>query len=116
MPHSVKDMADMWYYSAPMLLYPSDETDNSLDELAYKTAAKLRGILIDGAKEMGGHYSYVNYAYGAESPGEVYGAENLPRLRQLKKEYDPQNRFRWTAAVVDEARGMDDDERHRDEL
>ena len=38
---------------------------------------------------------YLNYAVGTEELGEVYGRDGarLARLRRLKKEYDPHNRF-----------------------
>lgn len=35
---------------------------------------------------------YINFAHGDETQEEIYG-ESLPRLRHLKKHYDPQNRF-----------------------
>ncbi|KAF2032599.1 FAD-binding domain-containing protein, partial [Setomelanomma holmii] len=84
---------------APALLYPIDNTSTTRDDLAWQTGSKLRQILIDGAKETGGHYSYVNYAYGGESAEEWYGKENLGRLRALKRVYDPKNRFRYYAPI-----------------
>ncbi|KAH7074518.1 FAD binding domain-containing protein [Paraphoma chrysanthemicola] len=36
--------------------------------------------------------SYINFAHGDESLEEVYG-ENLPRLQELKRRWDPENRF-----------------------
>jgi FAD/FMN-containing dehydrogenase len=35
---------------------------------------------------------YVNFAHGDEELEEIYG-ENLPRLRELKRNWDPKNRF-----------------------
>lgn len=35
---------------------------------------------------------YVNYAHGDEGPAVWYG-DNLPRLQQLKKKWDPNGRF-----------------------
>ncbi|KAJ3540529.1 hypothetical protein NM208_g5025 [Fusarium decemcellulare] len=41
--------------------------------------------------------TYINFAYGDESLEEIYG-ESLPRLRQLKKHWDPKGRFdQWFA-------------------
>jgi hypothetical protein len=40
-----------------------------------------------GAKKSGGHYSYVNYAYGSESMEDIYGEENLRKPRELKREF-----------------------------
>ena len=37
-------------------------------------------------------YRYVNFAHGDEDLSEIYG-ESLGRLRQVKKQYDPHNRF-----------------------
>ncbi|KAI0388497.1 FAD-binding domain-containing protein [Xylariaceae sp. FL0594] len=40
--------------------------------------------------------TYVNYAAGGEKLEEMYGYDGqVPRLRALKKKYDPQNRFRF---------------------
>ncbi|KAK2775076.1 hypothetical protein FQN53_003331 [Emmonsiellopsis sp. PD_33] len=36
---------------------------------------------------------YVNYAHGDESVEQVYGKDKLPRLVELKKEWDPDNVF-----------------------
>ena len=49
---------------------------------------------------MGGYYSYVNHAYEGESVQEMYGKENIERLRELKKDYDPDNRFSFYAPVT----------------
>lgn len=35
---------------------------------------------------------YVNYAHGDEGPAVLYG-DNLSRLQQLKKKWDPNGRF-----------------------
>jgi hypothetical protein len=45
--------------SAPMLLYFTDNTSNRLDNLALSAGEKMRQILVNGAEESGGHYSYV---------------------------------------------------------
>jgi len=36
---------------------------------------------------------FPNYARGDEKPEQVYGATKLPRLRLLKKRYDPKGLF-----------------------
>ena len=38
---------------------------------------------------------YVSYAHGDEKPENWYGKQNLPRLVQLKNEWDPQNLFQY---------------------
>jgi hypothetical protein len=100
---------------APALLYPSLNTsttppshNKALDELAVKAGEEMRAILVDGAKENGGHYSYVNYAYGGETEEEMYGKENTKKLRKLKKIYDPDGRFGFYGPI--------DNQRGRDEL
>ncbi|KAI0886282.1 uncharacterized protein GGS22DRAFT_199566 [Annulohypoxylon maeteangense] len=47
----------------------------------------------------GGLAVYVNYAYGDETPQELYGESKLPRLVELKKKYDPTNAFRFYNAL-----------------
>ncbi len=43
---------------------------------------------------------YVNYARGDERPEQMYSAQNLPRLRQLKARWDPKNLFRWYNPIL----------------
>jgi FAD/FMN-containing dehydrogenase len=43
--------------------------------------------------------SYINFAHGDESLEDIYG-ESLPRLRELKKKWDPENRFNQWFAIV----------------
>lgn len=38
---------------------------------------------------------FVNYARGDEKIEDVYGADKLPRLAQLKQKYDPNNLFAY---------------------
>lgn len=42
---------------------------------------------------------YVNYAHGDESLESIYGADKLPALASLKKEWDPHNAFRYNFAL-----------------
>ena len=37
--------------------------------------------------------TYINYAFGDEGPDVWYGKEHLPRLVNLKKKWDPLNKF-----------------------
>lgn len=41
---------------------------------------------------------YVNYAHGDETVQTVFG-QNLPRLRKLKKQYDPDNMFGYNNPI-----------------
>lgn len=88
-----------------MILYSpigSQQSSETLDELALKHGNDIKKILVDGAKDDGGTHAYVNYANGGETAEEWYGKEpwRLERLRNLKKVYDPQNRFRYYAPIV----------------
>lgn len=96
-----------------MLSYPIYATSNRLETMAKNTGEQLRRILIDGAKDLGGHYSYVNYAFGGEPVEDVYGKKNLARLRKLKREYDPDNKFRRYVPIL---AGANEEDRYRDEL
>ena len=42
---------------------------------------------------------YVNYAYGDETLEQIYGKEKLPKLAQLKAQYDPNNAFGFYHAL-----------------
>lgn len=46
-------------------------------------------------------HSYVNYAKGGEELGEMYGreADRLQKLKQLKKAWDPHNRFGFYSPI-----------------
>lgn len=45
--------------------------------------------------------AYINYAFGDESLEALYGYEpwRLQRLRGLKKQYDPDNRFAFYGGI-----------------
>jgi len=61
----------------------------------------MRKALLDGSgsKEL---HAYVNYAFGDETLQEMYGFETwrVPRLRGLKKKYDPDGRFNYYAPIA----------------
>lgn len=46
--------------------------------------------------------AYVNYVSEGESVEEIYGHESwrIEKLRRLKKKYDPKNRFRFYAPIL----------------
>lgn len=64
----------------------------SVEEAAVSTAKELRSkfVATSGYDNLA---VYLNYAFGDETVEEVYGASKLPRLAQIKKEYDPNNVF-----------------------
>lgn len=105
---------------APAILYPALDMNSTpptpnveLDQEALSLGEGLRSALVEGAKQMGGHYSYVNYAYGGEPMEDVYGREQLRRLRQLKKVYDPDEKFGFYSPIGSEQTG---EYRDKDEL
>ncbi|KAF2875135.1 FAD binding domain-containing protein [Massariosphaeria phaeospora] len=63
--------------------------DPALDEEAMAFAKKVRGIT--GANEEK-TTAYVNFAHGDEGLEAVYG-ESLPRLKDIKRQWDPKGRF-----------------------
>lgn len=83
---------------APTLMYMPEGPE--LDEKAAKLGESLRQILYEssGRKEL---YAYVNYAYGTETPENLYGYEEWrqKRLRSLKAKYDPEGRFNFYGPI-----------------
>ncbi|TGO55564.1 hypothetical protein BCON_0090g00070 [Botryotinia convoluta] len=66
-------------------------TDASLDQAAEAFGTKVRDLWrsTDGRKQ---NSTYINFAFGDESLPTVYG-DNVARLQELKRKYDPCNRF-----------------------
>lgn len=92
--------------SAPAFYYASmnvetGKPNKTLDDLAIEKGLEIKKFLAEGAKKNGGTRAYVNYAYGGEMMEEMYGEEKwrLEKLRRLKREYDPENRFGYYAPI-----------------
>ncbi|RAH80150.1 FAD-binding domain-containing protein [Aspergillus japonicus CBS 114.51] len=70
--------------------------DESLDDTALEWAGLIRDLWNEGQPTRR-PTTYVNYALGIESLESMYGYESwrLERLRALKREYDPENRFAY---------------------
>ncbi|KAK4506426.1 hypothetical protein PRZ48_000158 [Zasmidium cellare] len=66
-------------------------TDPALDEQATTWAASVRSMLWATAGTPQ-NSSYINFAHGDQSLSTIYG-QSLPRLQELKRIYDPWNRF-----------------------
>ncbi|OJJ96041.1 hypothetical protein ASPACDRAFT_81718 [Aspergillus aculeatus ATCC 16872] len=85
--------------AAPMINYFPD--GDELDQKANSVGQQLREILFNatGRSEI---RAYVNYAYGTESPRELYGSEDWrqQRLQALKQKYDPTGKFSFYAPVA----------------
>lgn len=70
-----------------------------LDEKAKAFGEELRSVLHEGSGRQKMH-TYINYAYGDEELGNIYGDDwRLKRLRTLKKQYDPKGRFNFYAPI-----------------
>lgn len=69
--------------------------NSSLDAAAILLGKEMRQLFHDGAEPGRPLTTYVNYAFGDEPSQQMYGYEpwRLQKLRALKKQYDPRNRF-----------------------
>ena len=82
---------------APFVYYKPN--GSALDEKAKKFGETMRSVLHEGSGREKIH-AYVNYAYGDEELGSVYGEDwRLKKLRTLKKHYDPNGRFNFYAPI-----------------
>ncbi|KAH8163871.1 hypothetical protein CIB48_g4376 [Xylaria polymorpha] len=66
-------------------------SDSSLDEQAAEFGSTVRDLL-RASSGLSRNQTYINFGYGDESLGVVYG-DSLPKLRSIKKRYDPYNVF-----------------------
>ncbi|KAI0427305.1 FAD binding domain protein [Xylaria sp. FL1042] len=87
------------YLVSPLIIYPPGSA--RLDETAFKFGEDLRQILYIGTQREELH-TYVNYAYGDETPRNWYGYDQWrqSRLSALKKSYDPLGKFNFYAPIV----------------
>jgi hypothetical protein len=84
---------------APLLTYTPNGP--GLDEVASKLGNQIRQILYEGSGEASLN-TYVNYAYGDETPLAWYGndAWRQNRLHALKKNFDPMSKFSFYAPIA----------------
>ncbi len=73
----------------------------ALDALVPIYGRQARALLNDGEPQRPLN-AYVNYAYGDETLEQLYGYEpwRLQKLRALKKQYDPKNRYQFYNPIV----------------
>lgn len=85
--------------AAPLIIYNS--TGKAEDAAVEKLGNQLREIIHQGTGQADLH-TYVNYAYGTETPQQWYGAEawRQERLRGLKTKYDPKGKFSFYAPIM----------------
>ncbi|KAI9150503.1 Glucooligosaccharide oxidase [Paramyrothecium foliicola] len=70
------------------------EGDAAAQKSAIDLAKELRND-IAATSGYGGLAVYINYAVGDEDLEQIYCAQKLPRLAQIKKRWDPSNVFRF---------------------
>lgn len=82
--------------TSPMLWWAGDDSENE------KTALEAGKRIQESIRSEEEPHSYVNYAIGGESLQEVYGkeAERIQKLKDLKKKWDPSNKFGFYAPIV----------------
>ncbi len=83
---------------APLLTYAPGP---GLDAVASKLGNQIRQILYEGSGETTLN-TYVNYAYGDETPLAWYGSEawRQSRLHALKEDFDPLSKFSFYAPIA----------------
>ncbi|OJJ67836.1 hypothetical protein ASPBRDRAFT_68573 [Aspergillus brasiliensis CBS 101740] len=75
--------------------YPAGDLEKPVNAFGVKARADLQASSGFLPQQI-----YVNYAHGDEAPEILYSARNLPRLRNLKEVWDPENVFRFNEPVV----------------
>ncbi|KAK4954383.1 hypothetical protein LTR10_007814 [Elasticomyces elasticus] len=82
---------------SPFIMYPFG--DRAVDVQGEEYGKELRDILVNASGRP--LNAYVNYASGSESQEELYGHEawRLEKLRRLKREYDPENKFGYYVGI-----------------
>ncbi|KAK8131966.1 hypothetical protein PG999_000139 [Apiospora kogelbergensis] len=83
---------------APLLVYPPGE---ALNAEARALGNRMRQVLFEGSGQATLN-TYVNYAYGDETPAAWYGGDawRQERLAALKKKYDSTGRFSFYAPIA----------------
>ncbi|KAH8594178.1 hypothetical protein B0O99DRAFT_742092 [Bisporella sp. PMI_857] len=88
-----------WRDTKTFWLHENIYTDPALDEPTEKLLLSLREKLqsTSGFEEP---HIYLNYAYGDEGPAAWWSEANLPKLRELKATWDPNNLFGHSTPIV----------------
>ncbi|KAK1828710.1 hypothetical protein QBC39DRAFT_219318, partial [Podospora conica] len=81
-----------------VLAYRAEEMNSTLEGIVQARGEEIRKAMLEGQDRQ---RSYVNYAVKQESLESMYGYETwrLEKLRGLKKELDPKNRFGFFAPI-----------------
>lgn len=82
----------------PLLIYPPGD---ELNQEAHRLGNQIRQVLFEGSGMLALE-TYVNYAYGDETPATWYGSETWrqERLAALKQKYDPEGKFSFYASIA----------------
>ncbi|KAI0525614.1 hypothetical protein F5B22DRAFT_590734 [Xylaria bambusicola] len=82
--------------------YVQYQPNSTIDPIAEKFGQTLRNILLEASDDPVHLRAYVNYANGDEPLEAVYGWEKwrLEKLRQLKKQWDPNNKMKYYVPFV----------------
>ncbi|KAI8632684.1 hypothetical protein F5Y19DRAFT_491330 [Xylariaceae sp. FL1651] len=91
-PGSGDESVYPWRNIKTQVLFRNMQTDRSLDGAVDALTRSLRSRL-ESTSGFDRFQPYINYAHGDESPEDLYGPSNLPRLVELKRKWDPQNLF-----------------------
>lgn len=77
---------------------PTSDSASATEEASNALGLELRNdfVATSGYDDLA---VYVNYAHGDETLEQMYGANKLARLAQLKKQYDPNQRFRFNNPI-----------------
>ncbi|RYP36919.1 hypothetical protein DL767_003167 [Monosporascus sp. MG133] len=81
-----------WRDTKTYILLNNIYNDPSIDADVYSMSRGIRSRF-QATSGYSTPHVYVNYNFGDEGPAAKYGPSNLPRLRELKAEWDPENFF-----------------------
>jgi len=88
-----------WRDTKTFWLHENIYTDPALDGPTEQLLLSLREKL-NATSGFDEPHVYLNYAYGDEGPAAWWSAANLPKLRQLKAQWDPKNLFVHGTPIV----------------
>ncbi len=95
---AVADRGDDMLVAPMVIMPPGTPPGSDLLGEAEKFGQRLRKAIVGN----GEHHAYVNYAHGDETLEQIYGHQSwrLEKLRKLKKQYDPENKFGFYSPIV----------------
>jgi hypothetical protein len=96
-PASVEDVADMASRMIGASWPPSLPASDPAAVAARKWASDARQSC-GKASGYGERKTFATYADGSETPEQIFGS-NLERLREVKRKWDPENKFRWAGRL-----------------